>query len=140
MSYNLFLDDIRKPIDLKQAWHKGQWEDYPSLFAWEIVRSYAEFVDYILKNGWPKRVSFDHDLAWDHYPQDDLAMTQPINYEKFTEKTGYDAAKWLCDYCLTNNFDLPDCYVHSFNPVGRMNIANYLVRFQEHLDSQKKQP
>jgi hypothetical protein len=66
-------------------------------------------------------VSLDHDLSYE-----DQNKT-----ENFNEKTGYDCAKWLVDYCVTNNLPLPDYYVHSFNPVGRMNIINYLVRFQE---------
>jgi hypothetical protein len=137
--FNLFLDDIRKPLDLKQAWHRGTWEEFPTLFAWEIVRSYQQFVDYILKHGLPKRISFDHDLSWEHYPQTETDYIAPINYNRFNEKTGYDAAKWLCGYCETNSFDLPEFYVHSFNPVGRKNIIDHLVRFQQHLDERKKQ-
>ena len=127
----IFLDDIRKPLDVKSAWHKGVWEGFPSLFSWDIVRSYAAFTKYILTNGLPTVISFDHDLSFEHYPTDETSLVAPINYDKFTEKTGYDCAKWLVDYCVTNNLPLPDFYVHSFNPVGRMNIINFLVRFQE---------
>ncbi len=118
-------------MDVTHAWHKGAWEEFPSIFSWDIVRSYADFTKYILTNGLPTAISFDHDLSWEHYPQGELSLTTPINYDKFTEKTGYDCAKWLVNYCVTNNLPLPDFYVHSFNPVGRMNIINYLVRFQE---------
>ena len=127
----LFIDDIRKPLDVKHAWHKGAWEEFPSLFSWDIVRSYADFTKYILDKGLPTVISFDHDLSFEHYPQDEESMIAAINYAKFNEKTGYDCAKWLVDYCMTNNLPLPDFYVHSFNPVGRMNIINFLVRFQE---------
>jgi hypothetical protein len=57
--HNLFLDDERFPIGDN----------------WEIVRSYEEAVEFVLNNGLPRFVSFDHDLG--------------------TEKTGYDFAKWL---------------------------------------------
>ena len=127
---NVFIDDIRDPCHVKQAWHKGEWIEFPSHYTWEIVRSYDEFVRFITERGMPAIISFDHDLSFEHYPQGDLKI-EPIDYSKFTEKTGYDCAKWLVDYCAEKDLDLPDFYVHSFNPVGRMNIANYLVRYQE---------
>jgi hypothetical protein len=43
-----------------------------------------------------------------------------------TEKTGYDSAKWLGDYCLENKRKLPNFVVHSQNPVGKANIQGYL--------------
>jgi len=126
---NLFLDDIRKPLDVTHAWHNSGWEEFP-LYSWDIVRSYDEFVDYIIKNGLPSRISFDHDLSWEHYPQDELRMGGPIDYSKFKEKTGLDAAKWLVEYCDSKNLPLPEWFVHSSNPVGRMNIVNYLRSYE----------
>lgn len=32
---------------------------------------------------------------------------------------------------MDKELPLPAFYVHSFNPVGRMNIANYLTRYRE---------
>lgn len=127
----LFLDDCRSPTDVTSAWHKSQFEEFPSLYSWEIVRSYDEFVQFILKNGLPTVISFDHDLAWEHYPQGDLRMGVPIDYSKFKEKTGYDAAKWLAEHCLNHKLELPDWFVHSFNPEGAKNIRTYLLRFEE---------
>lgn len=127
----LFLDDIRKPLDVKVAWHGGVFEEFPSLYSWDIVRSYADFTKYILTRGLPTLISFDHDLAWEHYPQKDVSLITTIDYSKFKEKTGYDCAKWLADYCVVNNLPLPDYMVHSFNPVGRTNIVQFLERFQE---------
>ena len=124
----LFLDDIRKPSDVTHAMHDGAWVEFPSIWSWDIVRSYTAFTEFILKNGLPSVISFDHDLSWEHYPHDGLSLA-PIDYEKYTEKTGYDCAKWLVNYCVTNNLELPDYYVHSFNPVGRINIHNHLARF-----------
>jgi hypothetical protein len=135
---NLFIDDVRNPNNVKAALHRGVWEEFPSLMVWEVVRSYDEFVAYILKNGLPKRITFDHDLSWEHYPKGLLASEADIDYSKYKEKTGYDCAKWLTEYCMTNNLELPDFYIHSFNPVGRMNISNHLLRFEEIQAENKK--
>lgn len=41
------------------------------------------------------------------------------------EKTGYHCAKWLIDYCLDNNEELPKrVIVHSMNPYGSRNIKS----------------
>ena len=123
---NLFLDDIRDPKNVTQSWHNGMWIEFPSHYAWDVVRSYKDFVAYIEQNGLPTRIAFDHDLSYE-----DQNKT-----ENFKEKTGMDCAKWLVDYCIDKELALPEFYVHSFNVVGRMNIANLLTRFQEHQRSQ----
>lgn len=109
----MYLDDIRTP----------QTE------GWTIVRSYEDFVKWIDENGLPEIVSFDHDLADIHYNP----STQ-IQGFKYHEKTGYDAAKWLCEYCWTNGLPLPDWNVHSANPVGRDNIISILKTFEKKLN------
>lgn len=82
---------------------------------WVLVKNYKEFVDYITEKGLPDVVSFDHDLG-----------------DKFNERemTGYDCAKWLCEYCLENGIPMPQWHIHSANPVGRMNIAELLKGFE----------
>ncbi len=100
---------------------RGQWIEFPSHYTWVVVRSYKEFVETVLRQGMPTRIAFDHDLCYE-----DQNKT-----ENFKEKTGYDCAKWLADYCIVNTLPLPDYYVHSFNPVGRANILQFLNRFQE---------
>ncbi len=135
MSYHLFLDDSRQPKDVK-------WIELP-LVAWVVVKTYKEFVDYITKNGVPTTVTFDHDLADEHYAEytaahDPLLIGERrIRYEKFTEKTGYDCAKWLANYCVDNNTPLPLYYIHTLNPIGRQNIFSamesarpYIASFQ----------
>ena len=101
----LFLDDTRKAPD----------------FTWDIVRSYEQFIAYIKLNGVPDIISFDHDLGGEHYrviTWDGKVEGDKIPYETFTEKTGYDCAKWLVENSL-----LPKEYrIHSLNPVGAMNI------------------
>lgn len=106
----LFLDDMRKAPD----------------FTWDVVRNYQEFVAYIKLHGVPDVISFDHDLGDEHYIEythgENYRLTTgqelPINYNKFTEKTGYDCAKWL----IENGLRPKEYLVHSMNPVGVLNI------------------
>jgi len=118
----LYLDDIRTP----------------KTEGWDIVRSYDEFINYIKLNGAPDEVSFDHDLSREHtkYYFDNGGHDNPpdpLNVE-FKEKTGYDAAKWLCDYCWTNGIPLPKWNIHSANPVGSDNIKFLLNNFEKKLN------
>jgi hypothetical protein len=97
MNYALFLDDIRFP---------------PEKGTWVIARNFAQAVNIVLKNGYPKFISFDHDLGDD-------------------SPTGYDFAKWLVERDLDVH-DMPKDFsftVHSANPVGAQNIANVLNRY-----------
>lgn len=106
----LFLDDIRFPYEAYEYTHQ-------SIFLqekWEITRNYNEFVEWITKNGLPGFISFDHDLA---------------DIQLHSEKTGFECAKWLVDYCLDNNLDCPKFYCHSMNPVGRDKINGLLEQF-----------
>jgi hypothetical protein len=109
----LYLDDIR----------------IPKTEGWDIVRTYENFVEWIEKNGLPEEVSFDHDLAEISYDP----TTQAESF-KYYEKTGYDAAKWLCDYCWTNGLPIPKWNVHSANPVGRDNIRQLMENFEKKLN------
>jgi hypothetical protein len=118
----LFLDDIRIPKDCANGLvpshlNKFYWEN-----EWNIVRSHNEFVDWINKNGLPDFISFDHDLADVHYTMD----FSKHFHNQGTEKTGYDSAKWLGDYCIDSKCKLPNFVVHSQNPVGKANIQGYL--------------
>lgn len=122
----LFLDDIRMPshvgnymlpIELCPMYREENWE---------IVRSYDEFVAWILKNGLPDVISFDHDLAAIHYEQ----HTWQESFE-YLEKTGYDCAKWLVNFCAHECISLPKYYIHSMNPVGAENIKNLLNNFKD---------
>ena len=83
----LYLDDIRNP----------------ATEGWNIVRSYEEFVQFIMQNGMPDLISFDHDLG-DNVP------------------TGMDCAKWLVE----NQHKIVEFNVHSANPVGKKNIESLL--------------
>lgn len=116
--YYLFLDDERDPCDVT-------WCDIRRNYHYNIVRTYYEFCNLIQSIGYlPDYISFDHDLADQHYGHG--LNNDEISYDRYTEKTGYDAAKWLVDYCIDNGFKFPDYDVHSMNPVGSNNIIQYI--------------
>lgn len=115
MSYKLFLDDIRNPVDFAKV--------YPlPLGPWTVVKNYQEFCQTIQSRGLPMHVSFDHDLAAEHY-------ANPMAHS--LEKTGYDCALWLCDYCSDTKQPLPEYDVHSMNPIGKRRIEALLQSFTQ---------
>jgi hypothetical protein len=95
----LYLDDIRTPI----------------MKYWKVIRNYKDFVAYVNLYGLDsiEAVSLDHDLG----------------EEGFTEKTGYDAAKFLIDISIEKEIKLPQIYVHSANPIGSNNIVAYVNNY-----------
>ena len=116
MAYKLFLDDVRRP---ETTYH------YMGLAVfnasdWIIVRNYYAFITLVEKKGLPDVVAFDHDLADVHYKQQDFDYA-----DENVEKTGYHCAKWLIDYCIDNEKELPhEIIVHSMNPSGSANIKS----------------
>jgi len=85
---------------------------------------YEQFIETIIEKGLPDLISFDHDLDEEHY-------NQPVDYENYKEKTGYDCAKWLIEHCMKLGKPLPEWRVHSFNPVGRANINMILSTYRD---------
>lgn len=90
--------------------------EQPYSIVW--VKNYKEFTNYISNNGLPNGICFDHDLGDDHYD------SKSDNGEM--EKTGYDCAKWLLEYCSINNKKLPLFSSQSANPVGKKRILDLL--------------
>ena len=123
MSYYLMLDDIRSMDDVRKY---TKLPNIPNK-EWTIVRSYSEFVEVINKFGLPTFVSFDHDLSSAHYGHG--VQGDDIPYDLYTEKTGYDCAKTLVEYCLKNGVKHPPYVVHSMNPVGKCNIESYIESY-----------
>lgn len=137
----LFLDDERNPADVT-------WCDIPRTNNYAVVRNYDEFVTHIMSFGIPDFVSFDHDLADEHYAvmlkeveaskytafvdDDEGGLTLTFNYG--SEKTGYDCAKWLVDFCVARDIKFPSYAVHSMNPIGRERIDNYIADAKQNLD------
>ena len=124
----LFLDDNRKPYDVFRTTINPVYESND----WSIVKSYDDFVNHIEKNGLPEIISFDHDLSFDHYYEKNQKGN--LEYDNFTEKTGYHCGQWLIEYCKNNNLTLPKWFVHSANPVGSENIKNLLSSFNKSSD------
>jgi hypothetical protein len=133
--YHLFLDDERNPEDCCGYMpNKRYYWDTEFI----VVRNYVDFVSVIkeqFKNGnLPECVSFDHDLADTHYS---LGVHNKELWEKYHdepnhEKTGYDCAKFLTEFCAENNLPLPEYFVHSMNTIGRKNIVSWLENFKKH--------
>jgi hypothetical protein len=133
----LWLDDYRDPKT--SSFLPKYVPDHESYDIIKWVKSFDEFTEWIIENGIPNnnsllKISFDHDLADEHYaPQD-----RYVDYNKwaeeqdFQEKTGMDCAKWLVDYCLDNNKQLPSWVSHSANPSGVENINGLLISFMKH--------
>ena len=100
----LWLDDERDPSD-------SRWIEYfpirDPVVTW--VKSYDEFVQWISRNGLPDAICFDHDLG--------------------IGQSGFDAAKWLTEYCLNSGLLLPEWNIQSANPIGKQNIASILESF-----------
>ena len=129
----LFLDDIRHPYDAYTYTQETMFLQK----IWEVVRNFDEFKSHIETNGLPRLISFDHDLADSHYTPQHLWT----DYEKskewqetqvHKEKTGYECAKWLVDFCMENNLELPAYYCHSQNPVGKDKILGLFKSFLNH--------
>ena len=119
--YNIFLDDVRVPTDVT-------WANIPVDQHYSVVRSYKEFVDLItLRREVPKYVCYDHDLAMAMYRIDE------IPYNSYDEKTGYDCAKWLVNYCMERGIKHPPYVVHSMNPIGKKNIESYIESYNKTL-------
>lgn len=108
-AYYLLLDDIRNANQVFEYTH----QIFFLTQSWTIAKTYQEFVTFIIDNGLPEFISFDHDLGEESI----------INGE---EKSGYDCTKWLIDYCITNKLNLPAYFCHSMNPVGKANICGLL--------------
>jgi len=119
------LDDIRSMDDVRK------YTKLPNIpnEQWTVVRSYSDFVEVVNKLGLPMFVSFDHDLGLSHYGHG--LNGDDIPYDSYTEKTGYDAAKWLVDYCMKNGVKHPLYVVHSMNPVGKQNIISYVESYNK---------
>ena len=123
-SYNLFLDDIRKPSDVT-------WVDLP-MKTYIVVKNYRGFRETILNHGMPDFVSYDHDLSSEHYENYHKINEQgglEIDYNQFDEKTGYDCAKFLVNECNKLGIKHPPYAVHSMNPIGKQNIISYVESY-----------
>lgn len=113
----LWLDDTRNPFEDNNKWLVFSPIERPFQTIW--LKNYNEFVEWLMANGTPSAVCFDHDLnSFD---------------DQNKELTGYDCAKFLVDYCLNKKLSLPLYNIQSANPVGKANISCYLENAKKHL-------
>ena len=107
----LFLDDIRT---IEMVYDKSEESKF------DIVRTYDEFVQYIISNGLPNFISFDNDLGLDKHGN--------------VAPDGYAAAKWLVYESELDLINL-EFKVHSANPVAAEQIKGLLNNYKKHLKS-----
>ena len=128
----LYLDDQRNPFI--NGVHLN--ENEKQIYDLEWVTNYHEFRTWIFKYKLPDIVSFDHDLApehytpeyfWDNYEESKKFQEWKSQYYK--EKTGLDCARLLIQYCKALGTDLPIIKVHSANPVGADNIKEVIIDY-----------
>jgi hypothetical protein len=129
----LWLDDIRNPLE-------NNWLSLSPITPTEVVwvKSYDEFTNWITENGLPEAICFDHDLGMEvAVNARSKGMSKRKSKElKKLEKTGYDCAKWLIDYCLDrDDHPLPLYNIQSANPVGKENIDGCLKHYNRHINS-----
>ncbi len=131
----LWLDDIRNPFladwRLQYAPEFEYNDDGDRETVW--VKNYDDFVDWITENGLPHTIAFDHDLG------DDVARERVSNgmskrqarIKKRETMSGMECAKWLVDYCIDNDVDLPHWEIQSANPTGKENINGILNNYRK---------
>lgn len=122
---NIFLDDIREPDEAYAYTKNPVYTDNE----WKVCRDHNHFVstvkDAFVNGTHIDMVSFDHDLASEHY-QDLISQSNndvvELHYEDYKVKSGYDSLKWLLDFCSNENLRRPILLLHTMNPVGRDNM------------------
>jgi hypothetical protein len=134
MNKLLWLDDIRNPF-------LNEEKKVPQGFEIHWVLNYDQFVKWITLYGLPDLISFDHDLADEHYTPayfwnsyEESKKLQEWREPFHVEKTGKDCANWLVNHCLDNDLNLPEFLVHSANPVGADSIRGLLEGFNKFKD------
>jgi hypothetical protein len=96
--YKMFIDDVRTPP-------QGDWV---------VVRSSEEALAYIVNNGMPSFISFDHDLGGDD--------TSIVFLSRLVGQV------W-------DGLAVPPAYeVHSANPVGAANIRSFMDSWYRSID------
>lgn len=106
----IWLDDMRNPFTNNFLEKFSPVNAYTCYVVW--LKSYDEFKNWIDKNGLPKAICFDHDLG-------DI------------EKTGYDCAKYLVEFCMNNDCDIPKFGIQSSNVPGSNNISGILSSYHK---------
>jgi hypothetical protein len=124
----LFLDDWRIPQDCAQYMWQRKVDCTIFHENWDIVRSFGQFKNWIIKNGIPNIVSFDYDLADVEELKEELNIEEWFNLNENKVYTGLDCAKFLLNYCNDNKLNFPDYIIHSVNPDGTEEIKKLLSK------------
>jgi hypothetical protein len=106
MNYKMYLDDLRIPKEPYTLGSEEVKDDH-----WVVIRSSQEAIDYVIANGPPQEISFDHDLGGND--------------------TSIQFIKWLINYTMDYPLiQFPQRFaVHSANPVGAENIRCMMNNF-----------
>lgn len=126
----LWLDDIRNPFEDNWLEFSPIGRDVDTIW----VKSYTQFIVWIMGNGLPDAICFDHDLGEDvarARVADGMSKRQ-ARIKKRETMSGYDCAKWLVEYCMDNDLDLPKWNIQSANPVGADNIRGLLNNYTKY--------
>lgn len=128
----LWLDDYRDPFDSETDWMVFSPIGRDVEIHW--VKSAEEFELWIINNGLPDGICFDHDLDPSHYAPEERYDDYDVwaKEQNWSEKTGHHCAHWLVDYCLDYNKPLPKWSCQSANPSGRKNIDGLLFSYLKH--------
>lgn len=127
--YNLFLDDIRFPETAFNYTHDPRYLKE----TWKIARNFEEFCCMVDEHGIPQKVSYDHDLADEHYAPEMYHSQEAYDQVGlgFKEKTGYDCAVYLLDRVREKGLTQhPEYMVHSMNPVGKRKIIDLIKSWE----------
>lgn len=109
----LWIDDMRDPLT-------NEWTNWfiknvgaisSDVFCW--VKNFDEFKEYIDSYGLPRVICFDHDLG----------------ETGENERNGLTCAKYLVEYCMEHNLDIPEYCCQTSNPVGKENISLFLNNY-----------
>ena len=126
----IWIDDYRDPLDTEIDWLVFSPIGRDIDILW--VKSYDQFTKWINAHGLPDAICFDHDLGLvNHCDRVSKGMSKRQSRKlKPLEKTGHDCAKWLVEYCLDMDCELPLWNVQSANPVGKDNINGTLNHYK----------
>jgi len=103
----LWLDDRIDPLEQKMDWLSFSPIGKNVNVIW--LKTYAEFTNWIQRNGLPSAVCFDDDLR--------------------ANKNGVDCVQWLVDYCAKHRCCPPLWASHSTNPMSKAKINRLLKNY-----------
>ena len=95
---NIYLDDVRGPLNISKPWVEHDWTIPPTV--WTLVRTVPDCIALLAKHGEEVKVlSLDHDLG---------------NTDR--GHTGYDVLTWIEERVFNDSsFYVPEIRIHSMN-------------------------